>query len=211
MRRNIEIGGAPRARRVARCAPELYEDHSTPVLLMSVFAIIIAVVVLVLVVASKSASRRKPRGEPRSGPINSEPPKPEFKVDLVATNPLTTTEAIFFRRLMEALPEAIVVPQMAMAALVDLAPHMKRGRYVRYIAINRSSFAQKRIDFVLLDRDTLEVACVVELDDYSHDAADRKEEDEQRDALLEGLGYTVIRFDCRKMPAVADLREQFGV
>jgi len=174
-------------------------------------AAVAVIIVLVLVAGSKASSTRKSRTDMQAPPPPPETPKAEFKVDLVATSPLTDTEAIFFRRLMEAVPEAIVVPQMAMAALVDLAPNMKRGRYLRYLDTNRSGFSQKRIDFVLLDRGTLEVVCVIELDDYSHDALDRKEDDAKRDSLLEGLGYTVMRFDCRNMPSVFELRETFDV
>lgn len=134
---------------------------------------------------------------------------PAFRVEHVATAPLTETEAKFFRRLVEAVPEAVVVPQMAMSALVDVAEHQKRGKHARYLNTNRAGFSQKRLDYVLLDRESLEVVCVIELDDHTHDAAARKAADAERDAILTGAGYPVLRFDARKMPTVVELREQF--
>lgn len=147
----------------------------------------------------------------RGKPVSRLPEtKPTFKVEHVATEPLTATEAKFFRRLVEALPEAVVVPQMAMSALVDVADHQKRGKHARYLNTNRAGFSQKRLDYVVLDRDTLKVVCVIELDDHTHDGVERKAGDDERDAILEGVGYTVLRFDARKMPSAAELREHFG-
>lgn len=147
----------------------------------------------------------------RGQPVSRLPEdKPTFKVEHVATEPLTATEAKFFRRLVEALPEAFVVPQMAMSALVDIADYQKRGKHARYLNTNRAGFSQKRLDYVVLDRDTLKVVCVIELDDHTHDGAERKTDDAERDAILDGVGYAVLRFDARKMPTAAELREHFG-
>lgn len=49
----------------------------------------------------------------------------------------------------------------------------------------------KHVDFVICD-ERLIARCVVELDDSSHKAADRKERDEFVDAVLESVGYKVI-------------------
>lgn len=50
----------------------------------------------------------------------------------------------------------------------------------------------KHVDFVLLD-EKLVARCIVELDDSSHDAADRKERDDFVDEVLRSVGYQVIR------------------
>lgn len=50
----------------------------------------------------------------------------------------------------------------------------------------------KHVDFVILD-EKLVARCVVELDDSSHDAADRKERDDFVDEALCSVGYQVIR------------------
>lgn len=49
----------------------------------------------------------------------------------------------------------------------------------------------------------MEVRAIVELDDYSHDGAERQAEDAARDAMLDEVGIPVHRFDARTMPDVA--------
>jgi hypothetical protein len=175
---------------------------------MTLSSFLIPVAVLAIIAIGTAGTRKRPSSKEQA-PKSIEDKTP-FKVEHVATEPLTATEAMFFRRLVDALPEAVVVPQMAMAALVDIADYLKRGKYKRYEHTNRAGFAQKRLDYVVLDRATLQVVCVIELDDHTHDGAERKAGDAERDAILEGVGYTVLRFDARKMPTVAELREHFG-
>lgn len=52
---------------------------------------------------------------------------------------------------------------------------------------------------------------IIELDDCSHDSAERQAEDSTRDAMLEEVGIPVHRFDARKMPTVSELRTLFEV
>ena len=112
------------------------------------------------------------------------------------------------RILVEALPKGHIVPQMAMSALVDIAEHQKRGLRGRQLGIRRSAFSQKRLDFVVLDAGDYSVVAVIELDDHTHDSKARKAEDAARDAILESVGYPVVRFDARRMPSVALVRSR---
>lgn len=50
----------------------------------------------------------------------------------------------------------------------------------------------KHVDFVICDQN-LYVKAILELDDSSHNQADRKERDEFVDLILKDVGYTVIR------------------
>lgn len=50
----------------------------------------------------------------------------------------------------------------------------------------------KHVDFVICDQN-LYVKAILELDDNSHNQADRKERDEFVDLILKDVGYTVIR------------------
>lgn len=161
-------------------------------------AIVLVFAVLIILAGSLSKLRPKSKGGWGS--------RAASKTNLIAISPFSDTEAKFFRRLVEALPEALVVPQMAMSALIDVAPR-KKGAPRENANIRRSSFSQKRLDFVVLDRESLEVACVIELDDHTHDTRARRLADAKRDALLEGVGYTVLRFDCRNMPTASQLRQ----
>lgn len=130
-----------------------------------------------------------------------------FKPSYVRRDAMTETELKFFRRLVEALPEAVVAPQVAMSALVDVPPEQGQGKQG---FINRAKFSQQRLDYVVFDRKAGGVVCVIELDDRTHDGATQKAKDAKRDAILEGVGYAVLRFDARQMPTAAQLREHFS-
>jgi hypothetical protein len=120
---------------------------------------------------------------------------------------MTSTEVLFFQRLTQAVPELVVAPQVAMSALVDLPARQNQGKYGN---VNRAAFAQKRLDFVLFDRQTGAVDHVLELDDHTHDSAEATAQDRERDSLLKALGYQVSRFDARKMPSATALRQALG-
>lgn len=78
---------------------------------------------------------------------------------------LTANERDMFARLAKALPEKHVFPQVAMGALVTVAPAMGEavGRAIR------ARFDRKIVDFVVVDRDTFDVEAIIELDDRTHD------------------------------------------
>jgi hypothetical protein len=88
---------------------------------------------------------------------------------------LSESEIRFYRVLQMAVPNELVFPQVGMAALVrpDYA-----GADSRFMPAFRT-ISQKRIDFVVCNRNSMEVRCLVELDDSSHD--DRR--DKARDAI----------------------------
>ena len=147
----------------------------------------------------------------------------KFAQEYCARPVLAPTEARMFRVLCEALPEAVVAPQVALSALVDTRkdaaqPIPSQNGWARLArkalstksgatAHRRRAFiSQKRLDFVLIDRLDGSVLGVVELDDHTHDGGRARRADRQRDALLEACGYPVVRFDARKMPTAAQAR-----
>lgn len=93
-------------------------------------------------------------------------------------------------RLVESFPELIVLAQVSFSALM----------YSTGTA-SRNKFDRKTADFVLCTK-SFDVVAVIELDDASHNG--RAKEDGDRDALLTGIGYRVLRF--KKTPDVAALQ-----
>lgn len=120
---------------------------------------------------------------------------------------MTPTEFKFFHILNEAFPECMVCPQVALAAVVDIPAHFNKGKF-KYV--NRAPFASKFADFTVLDPMSGEVYAIIELDDYTHDSAEKKAEDAERDAMLEEVGIPVHRFDARRMPTVPQVQAHFG-
>lgn len=112
---------------------------------------------------------------------------------------LTDNEIDFLERLEAAFPEYRVFCQVSMGAL--MAPDVPGGS-PDFLAI-RGRFAQKVVDFVLLDG-ALEVVALVELDDRTH----RVERDAERDAMTASAGYVTLRYQSRAKPEPAALRDE---
>jgi len=125
--------------------------------------------------------------------------KPAFRVAKRAF--LTDNEKEFLLRLEEAFPEHRVMAQVSMGAL--MAPDV-RGGGSEYLSI-RSRFAQKVVDYVVLD-DALEVVALVELDDRTH----RLEKDAARDAMTAAAGYVTLRYRSREKPAPKMIRAELS-
>lgn len=113
---------------------------------------------------------------------------------------MSDSEIRFYRVLQMAVPNELVFPQVGMAALV-------RPRYTgadsRFVSAFRT-ISQKRIDFVVCNRGSMEVRCLVELDDSSHDAR----RDQVRDAITAQAGYRTIRVRAARRYDIAGLRRR---
>lgn len=139
--------------------------------------------------------------EPTSRQKNA-PAIPFVRKDL-----LTPTELTFFKRLQAAFPGVLICPQMALAAIVDIPAKYNQGPFKH---VNRAGFAAKFADFAIVDPDTGEVLAVIELDDHTHDGAERQAADAARDEMLAEVGIEVHRFDARRMPRVEELQAWFA-
>jgi very-short-patch-repair endonuclease len=97
-----------------------------------------------------------------------------------ARRPLTEREQSMYMRMVQALPDHIILAQVSFSALLDAQTKPARNH-----------FSQKTADFVVLDK-AFNVVAEVELDDSSHNG--REEHDARRDDILKQAGYKVIRF-----------------
>lgn len=107
---------------------------------------------------------------------------------------LTEPEQQLYRRLVMALPQHLVLPQVQLLQAV----RFKRGGWNAGILnrINRLS-----VDFLIVRPDTSIVAAV-ELDDASHDRQDRRAADARKAHALISAGIPLIRWTVRQMPEV---------
>lgn len=123
----------------------------------------------------------------------------------VRSRPLMTeNELEFCHRLEDALPEYRVLVQVSMGAILepdmDDEPVSEPGRFLSI----RGRFAQKVIDFVIVD-DEYQIVALVELDDRTHDA----DRDAERDRMTGMAGYLTFRYDSRDKPAPEEIRDDF--
>lgn len=109
---------------------------------------------------------------------------------------MTENEAEFFGRLVVALPEHYVFPQVSLASLIEAAAKDRKRAYSDYLRI-----AQQRVDYVVCDR-SCQVVAVVELDDKTHS----RKKDELRDSRLQQAGIRTVRLQSRNKPTTAVLR-----
>jgi len=107
-------------------------------------------------------------------------------------------------RLEDALPEFRVLVQVSMGAIME--PDLDDEEVPepgRYLSV-RGRFAQKVLDFVIVD-DEYRIVALVELDDSTHDA----DRDAERDRITGMAGYLTIRYDSRNKPEPEEIRDDF--
>lgn len=109
---------------------------------------------------------------------------------------MTDNELEFFGRLVAALPEHYIFPQVAMSALLEASSSDKKVAHS-----DRLRIAQQRIDYVVCNKRG-EVVAVVELDDRTHSRA----KDKVRDGRLEQASIRTVRFQARQKPAADAIR-----
>lgn len=103
--------------------------------------------------------------------------------------PMTRTEADFFMKLNRAVSERYYVfPQVHLSAILD---HKVKGQEWQYAFRHING---KSVDFVLCDRETLRPFYAIELDDYTHDAKDRKKRDKEVERMFEAAKLPLVRF-----------------
>lgn len=111
---------------------------------------------------------------------------------------LTERERALYRRLVDALPNHLVLAQVQLLQVLEF----QRGGRTPAV-FNRIS--QLSLDFLLLNPDTSIVAAV-ELDDVTHTRADRRQADARKDHALRSAGVPLIRWTARALPDTATIR-----
>ncbi|MEM8515071.1 hypothetical protein RCH14_004431 [Massilia sp. MP_M2] len=144
-----------------------------------IFSIGIALAVIIIVIAALTPTKRTPT----AGSFRAR--------KLVSDN-----ESEFFGRLVVALPEFYIFPQVAMSALLEPSSGIAKKAHSDFRKI-----AQQRVDYVIANKQ-MEVVAVVELDDITHSRA----KDQLRDSRLEQAKIRTVRFQSKNKPNVAALR-----
>lgn len=131
-----------------------------------------------------------PVAAPTAAPFPAPPPSPLGSVPVRARRPLTPYEEQMYGTLVTALPECVVLAQVAFSALITTDEQAYRNRFDRKVA-----------DFVICSRQLTPIA-VIELDDRSH--LGKRAADADRDAMLRNAGYRTLRY--QGIPPAANLR-----
>ena len=119
---------------------------------------------------------------------------------------LSPAEKRFYRVLLEvSAPRAIVITKVRIADLISV----RARRRLYWKAFHK--IAQKHVDFVVLDPQSLEPLCAIELDDSSHDRADRRRRDRFVDGALAGAGLPLHRFPVRRQYDRSEVARVIGL
>ncbi len=103
---------------------------------------------------------------------------------------MTNYEEKSYRKLISVFNKKFyVIPQISLATLLD---HKVRGQnwYGAFQHINR-----KTVDYILLNKITLELICAVELDDYTHEWEKRRERDLEVERIFREAGIPLVRLN----------------
>jgi very-short-patch-repair endonuclease len=115
-----------------------------------------------------------------------------------AKKPLSAPEQILYFRLVQALPEHIVLAQVQLSRLLGVKKGDNHKAWLN--RINRMS-----ADFVVCNKDSSIVA-VIELDDATHQKEDRQAADMKKDKALKSAGVRVVRWQAKSIPDIATIR-----
>lgn len=100
---------------------------------------------------------------------------------------LTKNEYYEWKKLNQYATEKglIICPKVRLLDIIE--PRKNTSNYMSLLGRIQS----KHVDFVICDKD-LRIKGIIELDDNSHNAADRKERDQFVDQVLTQVGYKII-------------------
>lgn len=149
-----------------------------------ILIIVIIVVVIVLLTSKKGPSQKGYR-------LNS----PLF----------SKAERSFYGVLLTAVSQEHVLMGKVRVADV-LLPEKGLNKSQWQTAFNK--VALKHFDFILCEKDTLNVLAAIELDDKSHGSQKAKARDNFLNDACASAGFTIIRFSAKKTYQIAEIKEQ---
>lgn len=150
---------------------------------------IVPVILLVFVTVAKIAGKGKVKGAV-SYPY------------VAAENLFTKNERAFLGVLEQAADAYRVFGKVRVADVIGIRKGLSGSERQR--ASNRIS--QKHLDFVICHSHDLSVYCAVELDDKTHDRAERKSRDELLEKALAAAGVPLVRVASRRSYDVDEIK-----
>lgn len=110
---------------------------------------------------------------------------------------MTANEKEFFERLLKALPEHYVFPQVSLGALLRPAVSRSSPDWMRQF----NAISSQRADFAIYTRQ-LQLVALIELDDKTHKAS----KDRARDRRTASAGISTLRYESKAKPEPEAIR-----
>lgn len=118
-------------------------------------------------------------------------------------NLMTSTELKLFTRLVDAFPQHFIMSQVQLSQII-----VPKGSDNNMGWLNKIS--RMSLDFVICDYESKPL-CVIELDDASHLAKSRSDQDAKKDRSLAAAGIRIIRIKVGEIPAVSELTKLINI
>ena len=117
--------------------------------------------------------------------------------------PITKTELILYYRLVNALPDKIILSQVQLSRVLGVKKGYNFGEW--HNRINRMS-----LDFVVCRKEDAGIIAVIELDDKSHEKEERIKADKKKDKALESANIRIIRWKVQDMPDERTIKQELA-
>lgn len=123
----------------------------------------------------------------------------------ISKNPLTPTEITFYHRLIEALPEFIVLAQVQLSSFLKVdETQTNYQNHLKWFG----PISQQSVDFLICRKD-FSIVSAVELDDKSHNGAKAIERDNKKTNNLNAANVPLIRWHAEAMPSTEVIQQAF--
>lgn len=154
----------------------------------------------------KLATQQKPKSTPpRVAPRTRGLSEPEVYPYVSCGSILTPAELAFFKALRPVINEQWhIFTKVRLEDIINVKPGLERKVAYGF----RGRIKSRHIDFVLCDKDTLEILMCIELDDSSHQRKDRIERDKFVDKAIRDADLTIIHIPVRRIYSEAYLKSQ---
>ncbi len=110
---------------------------------------------------------------------------------------MTATEMQVYDTLLEALDDYMVFPQVQVSRIIETPPNAENFYWFNFIS--RMSY-----DFVVCRLDGTPIAAI-EIDDATHEQADRQEADNRKNLATEAAKIAIIRWEVGATPGVRQI------
>lgn len=163
----------------------------------TIYVLVFVLIVLGIGLALPSLKNQKPKQDSSDTTIDTPTdtpediqinPKPNYSQSYQAKYLLTKNEWYEYKKLRQYAEShgLQVCPKVRLLDIVE--PRRGTNNYMSLLGKIQS----KHVDFVICDQN-LYIKAILELDDNSHNRADRQERDQFVDEILTSVGYKVIR------------------
>ena len=119
-----------------------------------------------------------------------------------AKTPLSEPEQVLYFRLVQALPQHVILAQVALASLLSVKKNHDARAWIRRISGMSAAFVVCNKDF--------SIVAVIELDDEAVASKDQIAADANKVQALEATGIHIIRWQVKSMPELALIQSTFN-